>query len=117
MTKMKLTKDKFKALIQVIDSIREKLITDKSNLKDWPLAVANAHLFVLNDLSRRMRSKLPMMEDHPGNKSIRYEINAIQALVFMSYKNTIMPDSPGMSPYTYSVFIEISDPIFQKLLS
>ena len=117
MKKLILTKDKFKAIIQVIDCIRFQLLQNKINLKDWPLAVTNAHLFVLDDLSRRMRSKLPMMEDKPGNKVVRYEINAIQALVLVSYDDLVKPSSAGMDPFAYSIFKEISGTIFQKLLS
>ena len=117
MTKLKLTKDKFKAIIQVIDSQRFQLKKNKFTLKDWPLAVVNAHLDVLDDLSRRMRSKLPMIEDKPGNHPIRYEINSIQALILMSYNELVNPTSPGMDPFAYSIFNEISAPLFQKLLS
>ena len=114
MIRIKLTKDKFKSIIQVIDTIRAQLKKDKLDLKKWDLAMANAHLFVLNDLSQKMRSKLPLMEDKPGNHKIMWSVNENQALIIMSRKDVggAMGDS-----YNMATFQEISGPIFKVLLS
>lgn len=117
MQKYKFTKDKFKAFIQVIDFIRGQLEKEKFHPKRFSLAVIKAHLYVLDKLSRKMRTKLPMLEDRTGNHIIRYEIDPIQILVLISHKDITVPDAPGMNPYSYSVFMEITQHIYQKQLS
>lgn len=84
----------------------------KKNLKDWPLVQANAHLYVLEDLSRKMRSKVIMLETKQGQHAFTFSINEIQGLVFITNKGNFYPD-----PYTMSVIEEISNVIFMKLLS
>lgn len=117
MIQLSLTKEKFKATIQLIHSIIASIRNNKSNLTNWNLAQANAHVFFLHELSIKMRSKLVLIEDKPGDHRLKYSINEMQALVIVTYKDIIKPDSPGMNPYCYSIFEEISTPIFQKLLS
>lgn len=85
--------------------------TNKKNLKDWPLVQANAHLYVLDDLSRRMRSKLILIETKQGQYTFNYSINEIQALVFITHKDNFNPD-----PYTMAIIDEISNTVFMKLL-
>ncbi len=114
MIRIKLTKDKFKSIIQVIDTIRLQLNKDKLHLKEWDLAMANAHLCVLDDLSRKMRSKLPLMEDKPGFHKLTWSVNENQALIIMSRKDL----GGGMEDsYNMATFQEISDPIYKVLLS
>lgn len=117
MIQFKLTKDRFKAIIQVVDAIRAQIKKTKHDLKQWDLAMANGHLFVLDELSRKMRSKLVMIEHHSGSKKMTYSFDAIQCLVMMNHSDMVKPDAPGMDPYSYSIFKEISDPISLKLLS
>lgn len=114
MIRLKITKDKFKSIIQVIDTIRVQLQKDKPDLKEWNLATANAHLYVLNDMSRKMRSKLPLLEDKPGNHKITWSVNENQALIIMARKDLggAMGDS-----YNMATFQEISVPIYKILLS
>lgn len=117
MIKLSLTKDKLKSTVQMVHALIESIRKNKNSLNDWPLIQANAHLYVLDDLSRRMRSKLVLMEDKSGIHPVKYSINEIQAMILISYNDILSHDSPGMNPYSYSLFKEISGTLFQKLLS
>jgi len=110
MIKLKLTKDKFIALINSVTAITECLRNNKKDLTGWPLMHANAHLMVLEELSRKMRSKLVLMEYRPGTYTFTWSINEIQALVFITNKGIFNPD-----PYTLAIIEEISSPFFRKL--
>lgn len=114
MIKTRITKDQFRSIVQVIDTIRIQLKKDKLDLKEWDLAMANAHLFVLTDLSQKMRSKLPMMEDKPGHHKINWSVNENQALILMSRKNV---GNSMNNSFNMATFEEISGPIFKVLLS
>lgn len=118
MIKLKITKDKLKSVIQIVGLITTQLRKDKPNLKEWPLAHTNVHLHVLDKISRKMRSKLVMLEDKPGNQVITYSIDEIHALVIV-VNVKIDKDSQWREwdPYSKAVFQEISTVIFQKLLS
>lgn len=117
MEKLKLTKDKMKALVQVIHFLITRLENDKHDLKEWPRILCNAHLFVFRTLSQKLRKKLITLENHPGTKPVTYEIDPIQAAVLMAHQEKITAGASGMDSYSYGVFVEISGPIFKKLLS
>lgn len=78
----------------------------------FPRAQANAHLYVLYGISKKMRTKLILVEDMAPNKRFKYPIDEIQALVLMS-----CPDIVNKDPYCTAVIQEISNPIFQHLLN
>lgn len=117
MEKLKLTKDKLKALVQVINFLITHLENEKKDLKEWPRIHCNAHLFVFRILSQKLRRKLITLENYPGSRKVLYEIDPIQATVLMTYKGRVMAGDAGIDAYAYGVFVEISTPIFQKLLS
>jgi len=112
MIKLKLTKNKLITFINSITQITECLRANKKNLKDWSLIQTNTHLLVLDELSRKLRSKLILIETKPGHYHLTYSINEMHALVFISHKSIYTPD-----PYTMAVVEEISSSIFLKLLS
>lgn len=112
MIRLKLTKNKLITAIHAVCSMTDSLRNSKKNLKDWPLVQANAHLYVLEDLSRKMRSKSILVENKQGQHALIYSINEIQGLVFITNKGNFPAD-----PYTMSIIEEISNVIFLKLLS
>lgn len=112
MIKLKTTKNKFIATINAVGQMAASIRNNKKNLKDWPLVQANAHLFVLEEISRKMRSKMIMLETKRDHHAFTYSINEIHGLVFITNKGNFPAD-----PYTMSVIEEISNIIFLKLLS
>lgn len=112
MIKLKLTKNKLITFINSITQITECLRANKKDLKDWPLIQANTHLLILDELSRKLRSKLILIETRTGQHILTYSINEMHALVFISHKSIYTPD-----PYTMAVIEDISGVIFLKLLS
>lgn len=112
MIKLKLTKNKLITFINSVTQITECLRTNKKDLKDWQLIQANTHLLVLDELSRKLRSKLILIETKPGQHNLTYSINEMHALVYISHKGIYVPD-----PYTMAVIEDISSHIFLKLLS
>lgn len=112
MIRLKLTKDKFISIIKVVEAIIHQIETNLSvQPRDIVYARMNADIFELKELSRKMRSKLVMMEDHQRNHPFKYTITPTQASCIMQYKNSCSYDS-----YSISVIQEISVSIFHKLL-
>lgn len=112
MIKIKITKGKLASMVISITSLTQKLRADIHNMKyDMARASTNAHLYVLDDLSRKMRSKLILLEDKPSIHQLYFSINEIQALVIIIHKQNI-----SHNPYSMAVMHEISDMIFKKLL-
>lgn len=112
MIKFKTTKNKFIATVNAVGNMASSIRNNKKNLKDWPLVQANAHLFVLEEISRKMRSKMILLETKSQHHAFTYSMNEIHGLVFIANKNNFPAD-----PYTMSVIEEISNIIFLKLLS
>lgn len=112
MIRLKLTKNKLLTAKDAVGCMSDSIRNNKINLKGWPLVQANAHLYVLEDLNRKMRSKAILVETKPGQHPVIYSINEIQGLVFITNKENFPAD-----PYTMSIIEEISNVIFLKLLS
>lgn len=112
MIKLKLTKDKFIAVISVLDAIIDRLNKQIPSMKqDMAYARIKADVYVLQDLSRKMRSKLVMIEDRSGSHPMTYSVTEPQACCIMQYYT---PNTK--QPYSMAIMQEISDPIYQKLL-
>lgn len=112
MIKLKLTKEKFITVINVITGITQQLRAYHGSLKyDITRMQANAHLYILDDLSRKMRSKLIMIEDKYNDHQFTFSINEMQALVF--HVNTGICTH---TPYATAIIQEISVPICKRLL-
>lgn len=112
MIKQKITKDKFIAIIHAITGITNKLRNDTQNMRyDVIRARTNAYLYIMDDLCRKMRSKLVLIENKPGTYSINLAVNEMQAFVLNLNKGICKYD-----PYTDSVFHELCDNLFKKLL-
>ena len=113
MIKLKLNKDKLISFARVVDDISKKL---KAKISLMPVdilkAEANAHLANLKDLSKRIRSKLVMLEDEPGPKRLTYSVNEMQAFAVMKYEGLYEHD-----PYQKATIQEISVPIYKILLN
>lgn len=112
MITLKITKDKYIAIINGITGITQKMRDDLKIMEhDMNRAQTNAHLDVWEDLSRKMRSKVVMMEKKPGNHKVNFSVNGIEALLFVVYRKACYQE-----PYIMATLQEISDPIFQRLL-
>jgi predicted DNA-binding protein (UPF0251 family) len=113
MIQLKLTKDKFIAIINVVTVITQALDKQLAGMKrDMKFARVRSDISVLQELSRKMRSKYVMMEDKEGNHRVTLSVNEIQAFVIMYYR-----DIDKQEAYNSAVLHEISDTIFQNLLT
>lgn len=113
MIRIKLTKDKLIAIAQVVAIIRDHLQKSIPSMPyDLTRVDANVHLYTLEELSRKLRSKIVMMEHEPGNKPITYTFTGNQALAIIKYKEIY-----NSSPYRMAILQEISEPMFKKLLN
>lgn len=112
MIKLKLTKDKFIAVINVvtiiIDVIEKKL---HGMNRDMQFARIKSDLYELNELSRKMRSKFVMIENRSGDHTINFSVSETQAFIIVYYKEICKHPS-----YSMAILQEISDPIYKKLL-
>lgn len=112
MIKLKISKDKFIAIISSITGIRNKIYSGIPHLEYNLLrAQANAHVYILDDLSRKMRSKLVLMENMQGSNKITFSVNEMQAFVIVSNSNVFTH-----SAYAMSVMNEVGETIFKRLL-
>lgn len=115
MIKILTTKDKFKATIQALQIIIDKLAKDKYQYQEWDRVFANAYLGTLNTLSRKLRSKLINLEEKPSNHRFRYSIDPIHAAAFMYYYR-MQAFKEKLNPYCISVMEEVSGSVLLKLL-
>lgn len=114
MIKLKITKIKLKAIVNAITAITNDLRTRIQLMKyDMGRAQANAHLYILDDLSRKIRSKLILIENYPETYRLTFSINEMQAYVIIIADNKIFTSSP----YVMSIMSEVSDIIYKKLLN
>lgn len=112
MIKLKITKNKFIAMVNSVTEIIDRLKQNKKKLEGWPLIHANAHLYMLEELSRKMRSKIVLIETKQGSHRMIFSINEIEAFAFVVNKDIFNQD-----PYTMAIIEQISGPIFLRLLS
>ncbi len=103
----------------MIEIITKQLHKNKISEKEWPLARTNAHLDVLEELSRKIRSKLVLIEEKPLSSPLTYSISKIQAFILVANKDICKGSNQKsyLDPFSQALLEEISVPVFQKLLS
>ncbi len=116
MIKILTTKDKFKATIRALHVIIDQLEKNKAKYHEWDLVQTNAYLIVLHALSRKLRSKLIILENRPSNYKFRYSIDELHAMVLVYYYRMAQFKSQ-LDPYSDAALNEASVPIFLRLLS
>lgn len=111
MHRLKLTKDKFISLLKAVQTITGHLQEQKTGMKyTIERARVSVYLSIMEDLNRKMRSKLIMLESESGNKKITYTFTGMQLLIIFTYRKIEMDD------YTTSVLEHESSKILPKLL-
>lgn len=112
MIKLKLTKEKLSLVIGVLTKVIDTLDNTIMNMKPTiEFCRVKSDLCELKEISRKMRSKLVIMEDKPNKHPITYSVTEIQAFIIMYYRNICRYD-----PYSESIMNDISETIFKKLL-
>lgn len=111
MHRLKLTKDKFISFLKAVQTITGHLQDQKKGM-DYTLerARVNVYLYIMEDLSRKMRSKLIMLESESGNKKLSYTFTGMQLLIIFTYRKI------EMDAYTTSVLEQESAKVLPKLL-
>ncbi len=115
MIQLKLDKFKIISLIKIVDLVNQDLTIYKTQLKySLKRAEVSAHLFILEELSRKLRSKFILVEHKPEHCRFMFSVNEMQAYVLILYKNNI----PFIgSEFDQAVMENISAPIFKHLLN
>lgn len=112
MIKLKLTKEKFSLTIGVLTKVIHTLDNMLMGMKPTiEFCRVKSDFCELKELSRKMRSKLVIMEDKPNKHPLTYSVTEIQAFIIMYYRNICKHD-----PYSESIMNDISETIFKKLL-
>lgn len=111
MNRLKLTKDKFISFIKAVQIITGHLQEQKNGM-DYTLerARVNVYLSIMQDLSRKMRSKIIMLESEFSDKKLTYTFTDMQLLIIFTYRKI------EMDSYTTAVLEHESTKVLPKLL-
>lgn len=114
MIKLQLNRYKLISLIKIVGEVIETVKADRAELhyttKRMELA---AHLYTLQELSRKSRTKYISIEHKPPMQNFIFSVDEMQAYVLMLYKD-IRIEKTG---YDNLSMQEISVPIFKQLLN
>lgn len=114
MIKLQLNKYKIVSLIRVTEAVLNKITNERNGLNySLKRAEISAHKFILQELSRKLRSKFVMIEHKPDMQNFFFSVNEMQAYVLILYKDTPI----GKTDYDYITMQDLSVPIFKKLLN
>jgi len=116
MIKLHLNKYKLISVIKITEMIKQILPSEFAVVTlSLKRAEITAHNFVINELSRKLRSKYISIEHKPGTHNFFISIDEMQAYILMLYYH---PDlSESITPYDLSVMGEILTPCFKHLLN
>ena len=116
MITLKLSRDKIISLHKItgtmighVQRLREKL---SYNLLRGELG---AHLYILQDLNRKLSIKILQLQMKPGNRPTRFSVNEIEAFLLMHYFQA--QPVTMQEGYELATLQEISDPIYKHLLN
>ena len=111
MIRIKLTKDKLISFLKATETIIHHLHNQKSGM-DYTIdrVRVNVYLSIMQDLSRKLRSKLIIIESVSGNKKVTYTFTGMQLLIIFTYRKI------EMDSYTMAILEQESTKVLPKLL-
>lgn len=112
MIKIKTTRQKIGALITITAAIIHYIKAQREQLKySLKRAELSAHLYIIEELSRKVRAKFILTENKPANAKLQMSFNEMEAYILMCYA----PEK-NIGNYELSVISEMKGPVFQHLL-
>lgn len=114
MIKLQLNKFKIVSLIRITEAVVNRITNERQQLTySLKRAEITAHKFILQELSRKLRSKFILIEHKPDMQNFFFSVNEMQAYILILYKDTAI----GKTDYDYLTIQDLSVPIFKKLLN
>ena len=115
MIKLQLNKYKLVSLTHIVNVITNTLYYQRQELKyTMKRAEISAHIFILQELSRKVKIKFIQVEHKSDLQQFFFSINEMQAYILMLYKDDCIDSSSG---YDMETMQELSVPCFKKLLN
>lgn len=115
MITLRLTKHKIASMIHIVQDIIAALTRDRQALThSLKRAEISAHLFVLEDLSRKLRRKLIDVENRFSDYKFNLSVNEMQAYLLVLYRNDALFNN--QKSYHVLTMAQITEPIFKHLL-
>jgi len=115
MITLQLSKHKIAALINIVNDTITVVSAERIQLRSLKRAELAAYLFVLKDLSQKLRKKQIAVEDRFSDYNFKLSINEMQAYLLILYRNDYSL-APEKSYYVLTQQ-KISEPIFKHLLA
>lgn len=115
MIKIKTTKQRIYVMVGIITEIvsgikRGREVVQHTSAKRMEYA---AHIFILEELSRKMRSKFVRLENQISTYKFQFSFNEMEAFVLMLYAGNRIIENDFQS----LVILEIKEPIYKHLLN